>query len=312
MKKILLLAVIAVLAASTFAQQTVKKVRIYKDNAVVYECNYADVDSIVFVDEIIHDVPDLPEGALSGEFSVSATKTVHFSSGNLQASTTDLGTNWTWGFAEHQWDFIGNAAANNAINGNGTVSANGIVDLFGWSTTATYYGISNDHSYTSHFGDFVDWGETIGEGWYTLSMDEWVYLFCGRTDAAHLFGMGSVNGINGTILLPDNWAGDKFTDTENGLTDRGTSYENIYGTNFSFHTYTAEQWATMETNGAVFLPAAGRCFRMDVSNVGSYGSYWSSTLSDEIDAWYMYFNVGILDPHGNNYREYGRSVRLVR
>ena len=150
------------------------------------------------------------------------------------------------------------------------------------------------------------------EGWYTLSMDEWEYLFCGRTDAAHLFGMGSVNGINGTILLPDNWTGDKFTDTENGLADRGTSYENIYGTNFSFHTYTAEQWETMEANGAVFLPAAGRCYRMDVSNVGSYGSYWSATPSDEIDAWYMYFNLGILDPHGNNYREYGRSVRLVR
>ena len=40
---------------------------------------------------------------------------VHFAPGNLQATTTDLGESWTWHFAEHQWDYIGNAAANNAI-----------------------------------------------------------------------------------------------------------------------------------------------------------------------------------------------------
>ena len=38
---------------------------------------------------------------------------VVFSRGNLQATTNDLGANWTWGFAENQWDYIGNAAANN-------------------------------------------------------------------------------------------------------------------------------------------------------------------------------------------------------
>lgn len=37
--------------------------------------------------------------------------------GNQQATTTDNDANWTWGFAEHQYDYVGNAAANISING---------------------------------------------------------------------------------------------------------------------------------------------------------------------------------------------------
>ena len=86
------------------------------------------------------------KGKLPGAFSVSATKQVWFSQGNLQATTSNYGASWTWFFAENQWDYIGNETANTAINGNGTVSTNGTVDLFGWSTAATYYGIHNSTS----------------------------------------------------------------------------------------------------------------------------------------------------------------------
>ena len=312
MKKILLIVVAAVMATSVFAQEMVKKVRVYNDNARVYERNYADVDSIVFVD-----VSALPEGALIGEFSVSASKKVHFSKGNLQATTTDLGVNWTWGFATNQWDYIGDAAANNAIIGNKAVSSNGTVDLFGWSTNATYYGINNGTDNNTYFGYFVDWGTAIGEGWYTLSTDEWVYLFCGRTDAAHLFSLGTVNGVSGTILLPDNWEGDKFTDTDNGLEAIGFYYENGSGTNFSFHTYTAEQWDAMENAGAVFLPAAGNRDGTEVYSVGFAGFYWSSTLffvstPYAYNALYISFSSYDLysQLYGNRYA--GLSVRLVR
>ena len=72
---------------------------------------------------------------------------IHFAPGNLQATTTDLGESWTWHFAEHQWDYIGNAAANNAIKTNDKLKVynNGTVDLFSWSetipSTAGTYGI---------------------------------------------------------------------------------------------------------------------------------------------------------------------------
>lgn len=260
-------------------------------------------------------------------FSVSADKQVLFSSGNLQYNavqgshqcadgTTQPGT---WRFAEHQWDYVGDAENGNVYQ-NGVKCDNalisdtydGWIDLFGWSTAATYNGINNSTTNSDYSGNFVEWGNNIDEGWYTLSKDEWVYLFYGRPDAAHLFGMGSVNGVNGTILLPDNWAGAKFTDTDNGLADQGTYFYNENGTNSSFHTYTAEQWAAMEESGAVFLPTAGGRFGTDVRYVGSGGYYWSSTPYDESYAYGASFDSDRLRPqyHGNRY--YGLSVRLVK
>ena len=194
------------MAISVSAQEIVKKVRVYKEGAIAYEEKYDAVDSVVFVDV---EVP-IP-GALSGKFSVSAGKQVHFSQGNLQA--TYNGSSWSWSFAANQWDYIGANAVNTKITGNKTVSENGTVDLFGWSTAVTYSGIHNSTTSSSTYsGNFVDWGtNAISNGgneanlWRTLTKDEWVYLFYGRTNAATLFGLGSVNGVNGTILLPDNW-----------------------------------------------------------------------------------------------------------
>ena len=72
-------------------------------------------------------------------FAVSGSKNVRFSQGNLQA--TYDGSAWTWAFASNQYGCIGNAAANTSITGNGTIAGTGTVDLFGWSTTANFYGI---------------------------------------------------------------------------------------------------------------------------------------------------------------------------
>ena len=82
--------------------------------------------------------PSVPTGAINGLFTINASgDQVWFSQGNLQAITTDNGSSWSWAFATNQYDKIGNATANTRINGNGTVSDNGTVDLFGWSTSAT-------------------------------------------------------------------------------------------------------------------------------------------------------------------------------
>lgn len=43
---------------------------------------------------------------LAGQFSVADGKVVYFSKGNLQATTVDLGTNWTWTFAANQYDCV--------------------------------------------------------------------------------------------------------------------------------------------------------------------------------------------------------------
>ena len=84
-----------------------------------------------------------------GPFSVSATKKVMFSPGNLQFNamkgihqcadgTSQQGT---WRFAEHQWDYVGDATNGNVYE-NGTKcdnakinsTYNGWIDFFGWGT----------------------------------------------------------------------------------------------------------------------------------------------------------------------------------
>ena len=62
----------------------------------------------------------------------------------------------------------------------------------------------------------------------------------------------------------------------------------------------------------LFFPAAGYGNGNGLSNSGSYGYYWSSTLSSDINcAWRMYFyNTGV-NPQGYTWRYCGNSVRPV-
>lgn len=246
-------------------------------------------------------------GALSGKFTINADgKQVMFSQGNLQATTTDLGANWTWGFAEHQYDYIGNAVANNKINGNGIVSENGTVDLFGWSTAANFYGINNSTDDDDYVGDFVDWGNnTIAiEGnvvnrWRTLTIDEWYYIVGARSNWYNLRGQATVNGVHGYVLLPDGADPADF-----GLTADPN--------NWTTNVYDAETWQTMELNGAVFLPAAGSRQNIGVQYAGVSGGYMSSSpTSNENTANLMQISETMYATKATGPRNTGRSVRLV-
>lgn len=244
-------------------------------------------------------------GALKGKFSVDDKGTqVQFSRGNLQY----VGT---WQFATNQWDYFGESQSDNHR------------DLFGYGTGDAPNKVSTDYN---DYATFTDWGtNAITNGgntanmWRTLTKDEWVYLFHTRENAATKFGLGSVNGVNGTILLPDNWtlpAGASFTaSTTQGLADLSGNYYYYYynnnGDNFSHNTYTTAQWATMEAAGAVFLPAAGYRYGSDVYFVGSDGNYWSATPGDTGDAYGLNFGSYKLGPQVHGSRIIDLSVRLV-
>ena len=254
-------------------------------------------------------------GAIKAAFSVSDSKQVYFSQGNLQYQAS---TN-TWRFAEHQYDMIGKD------NENISPTYNGWIDLFGWGTSGwnsganAYQPYSTSTSYSDYYpgggytnnltGSYAnaDWGvyNKISNGgnqaglWRTLTYKEWRYLRYDRTDAEALYGTATVNGVNGCIFLPDNWT------TPTGVTFK-------CGANgYSVNTYTVSDWAKMEANGAVFLPAAGYRDGTDVGNVGSYGHYWSSSARGDYDAYCLNFYGDYAGANGNG-RNYGRSVRLVR
>ena len=275
------------------------------------------------------------DGLLIGKFTINkGGDQVRFSQGNLQAvcASADNDGNtqesWTWKFATNQWDFVGDAAANNAVNGNGSVSVAGTVDLFGWVgassswTGDAQYGISNskDNSdYGTNSSDALksDWGITISSGWRTLTSDEWFYLFDTRSGATvngtsnARYAYATINiggtGVEGMILFPD---GVTITNSE---ATWGTI--NGMGTNC-----TSAQWTALEGKGCVFLPAAG--YRWGVVVYGVYGPgasgnkfyYWSSSpnkSSEKAEAYDVCFDQ-ILFPQSYNQRSYGYSVRLVR
>ena len=235
-----------------------------------------------------------------GVFSVSATKQVTFSKGNLQYQAS---TN-TWRFAEHQYDYIG------AANKNISATYSGWIDLFGWGTgnAPTKTSTSN-----SDYSSFIDWGmNPISNGgneaglWRTLSSAEWGYLFSNRKDNAKLCGMGTIAGISGVILLPDNWV------KPSGVSFWSYSEGNA-NDHFSDNTYTASQWQKMEDAGAVFLPAAGYRDGTSVGGTGSYGYYWSSTQDGSDIACKLYFSTSYLIPQSTyDGRLHGFSVRLVQ
>ena len=257
-------------------------------------------------------------GVLNGVFSVSASDAVYFSQGNLQyqASTNK------WQFATNQWDYVG------GYNGNIAQTYTGWIDLFGWGTSGYNHGAvcyqpwSTSTSHNSYYAygsntyqlydqtGQADWGYNAisnggnqeNSGWRTLTKDEWNYLFNTRSTASGIrYAKAQVNGINGVILLPDDWNADYFT-----LNSTNTS-----NSTFSSNLITRSQWAILEQHGAVFLPAAGSRSGTSVYNIGSSGCYWSANNSNYF-ALCLSFSGSGLNAANDNERSFGQSVRLVR
>lgn len=209
-------------------------------------------------------------------FSVSDTKQVYFSNGNLQLPAAS-----TWEFAGKQWSCFGNSQSDNHR------------DLFGWGTGNNPNQSSNS---TSSYRTFNDWGtaaaSSIGEGWRTLTNDEWVYLLNARTvnggtGSGKSYTLGqSVEGKLGVVIYPDSYTGAE---------------------------YSGSNWSTFEAKGCIFLPAAGSASpNSRVYNVGSYGNYWSAT-PHYMDgyAYAMTFSSSSINPRGQGTVSSKYSVRLV-
>lgn len=231
-------------------------------------------------------------------FSVDKEKQVIFSKGNLQYHPL----NNEWRFAPNQTDYIGDA------NSNVAPDYDGWVDLFCWGTGANPINVSNDYN---DYQIFTDWGRNEIEGnmmstWHTLTSDEWTYLLDCRKNAKNLKGIAQVNGVNGLIILPDNWK------TPKGIIFKPRfHHEQSIEAYRQYQTLTAEQWSILEQSGAVFLPAAVSRIGNVVDSTSTYGHYWTSTINDDCSSYhfYLYSNeagVGCCSPY------VGMSVRLVK
>ena len=287
--------------------------------------------------------PSAPTGAIDGLFSVSSTKQVYFSQGNLQyqASTG------TWRFAEHQYDFIGGG---NFLSESNT----DWIDLYRWGTSgieytghATLYRPWDFAYYSVYFNPYgslttnlydgegentgkADWGynaisnggNTQNSGWRTLKNNttdnEWQYIFNSRTTANEInstsnarYTQARINiddwAVRGIILFPDGSIGD---------TPSGVTWGTINAAASSWTTGTTQcttaGWAALEAAGCVFLPAAGKYDDSGVSQAEIEGYYWSSSYASDDNAYGMYFYSNEVNPQYSDARHYGLSVRLVK
>lgn len=288
MKKFILL--LTALLMISFPALTQIKMCIYQEDGTRTEYIASTIDSIVF--EKSED-----KGFVAKYFSVSDSKAVVFSHGNLQYHPA----NKEWRFAPSQTDYIGEN------NTNLTATYNGWIDLFGWGTGKSPTNKSDDNN---DYSSFVDWGvnkidNDISNTWRTLTEDEWFYLLTERKDATSLVGLATINGVFGLVLLPDNWL---CPDGINFVNSLAQGYYQDYSQKFSSY-----DWIKLESTGAVFLPAAGnrsgtRCYGQQTS-----GAYWSATEDDNY-SWKAYgltFEKSSPVTSGIS-RSSGLSVRLVK
>ena len=247
--------------------------------------------------------PQVPQGAICGKFTINEDgDRVYFSQGNLQyQASTNI-----WKFADNQYDYIGSE------NTNVSQTYRGWIDLFGWGTSGWNNGNSYYHPWDSDNSDGSLYGPpghftltdsySNADQWRTLDGYEWRYVLMYRTTTSGFrYAKAQVNGVNGVLLLPDDW----------DISTYSLNYINNDNASFNSNVISATQWMTLENAGAVFLPAAGYRDGTSVSDVGSFGDYWTTWSSGDNSARFVGFNDGSLGTYDGGSRHYGRSVRLV-
>ena len=265
-------------------------------------------------------LPDAPDAEYAvknsdnvlSQFTVNANgKKVYFSKANLRFVGFNNNTG-SWSFHENQVD-ASSAWPEYGDNNIDIPSGESTNDRFAWGLYGNHGMYEDDWpAITTNLSkaDGNDWGcafsETSSEGdnWRTLTIDEWNYLFNGRSQQKRFLKVtlkmeGTPNAVQGILLFPDDYvepAGltKTFTYNFNTSASTGSCYVVADGDKFvnaKVYTDPTSNSYKMLAAGAVFLPAAGyriqQWYQMYYChqpgaytgslNWDAYGYYWSST-----------------------------------
>lgn len=266
---------------------------------------------------------------LGGVFTISYGKQVIISQGNLQY----VPSTGVWSFHTHQYDICepGTVDSSTRYTAGGTEP----IDLFGWGTsgfnnmypfmtskTATHYLAPASSlaktNYDWGWYNAISNGGNAAEQWYSLSSEQWKYLFNTRTTTTigingndtTRYTYVNISGTKGIILFPDNYIHPANVTDLDGAT---------FNTSSDFSTTVSiANWEKMEALGAVFLPMAGYRFFYTEQNVGChrietiYGMYWTAYTASSTQANRIRFYSFGNPKSDSDYRYYGMSVRLVK
>ncbi|MBO4599676.1 MAG: hypothetical protein J5641_02950 [Bacteroidales bacterium] len=219
----------------------------------------------------------------TGEFSVSPTKKVRFSMGNLQHK------DGVWRFAENELVSYLDAENHNKVTGDNR--SHNWIDLFGFGTSGkgspsyspTTYAINGSYATSSIAGSLYDWGvNEISNGgnqpnkWRTLTLSEWQYLIA-RPGHKHIGTVITKNNneqVVGYIVAPD----------ESTFDFDPSNWQYTSG----LHITETEFYDTYRSAGCIFLPLTGYYSQLTNGNIqvyvngdaGKVGYYWASTLDN--------------------------------
>lgn len=248
-------------------------------------------------------------GGVMTQFSVSPTQKVYFSKANLRFVDSDDGG---WSFHENQVD-ASSAWPDYGDSNIDIPSGESTNDRFAWGLYGNHGMYEDDWpAITPNLSkaDGNDWGCAFsgtspeGTNWRTLTIDEWNYLFNGRSQQKRFLKVtlkmeGTPNAVQGILLFPDDYvepAGltKTFTYNFNTSATGSSGYVVADGDKFvnaKVYTDPTSNSYKMLAAGAVFLPAAGYriqqwyqmyyCHQPGAYTAGlkwdAYGYYWSST-----------------------------------
>ena len=261
-------------------------------NAGTYTYSYNNIAGCASVDTLKLKVNTV--GALPGVFSVSATKKVRFSMGNLYFKPST----GTWQFTGQQYNCVGNTHANYTTMNEGRSRYDAWMDLFGWGTSYVQVNgdgynnrfepwrcdaVSSNASYNTHgYGpstnmlsknltgasDVADWGvaNRINNGgymerlWRTLTSAEWQYLFETRT--TNSTGLTSPTSTHNNARFCHatvcGVCGIILFPDNYTHPAASVSIQNLSANGaYAANNILATSWTAMQAAGAVFLPACG-------------------------------------------------------
>ena len=226
---------------------------------------------------IYHITASAPDECIPHLFSIGEDKRVFFSSGNLQYRPLD----GAWRIAPEQYHrCFGIDMALESVGENYAdwMGEDKWTDLFwygmwieGGSPNVVHQGEA-DYTLPLDENGEINAPCAYGAQWMVLSIDEWSYLTEKRPDAERKCGGAVVDGVDGLVIFPDDWA------APDGLTFV-PDFEKVKKNEDIPNQYTTDEWAAMEAAGAVFLPNSG----VLMTNVfWPIASYQSRTVEESL------------------------------